>query len=260
MGQFNDVFNGQSIYETLFINIKSVLIYPTLEKLKEQNKSLHDRWIDLAKTKYNESGVHEILSQEMYENKGIYYPEFTKIVAITYATLYLEKGTIKRFFKKIVDNNEEIVIETFMDVLHQISSEGIQSNPQYFPTLCGYNIIANDIPLLVKRFLIHKNKFKTNQKLPFILKRVLDIKPWESGVLDVLNVWKFNGFMNSNLMLMSDYMGLKKTTDLLSPIELSKYYWNNIEENPEETLELFALQSATQTNLVIQLMNELRQL
>ena len=36
---FNDVFNTSAIYQMLFFNIKSVLIYPTLDELKDKNKS-----------------------------------------------------------------------------------------------------------------------------------------------------------------------------------------------------------------------------
>jgi len=147
-----------------------------------------------------------------------------------------------------------------MDILYQLSSEGTKSSPPFFPILCGHNILSYDIPLLIKRFLIHRDKFQTNNELPLILKRTLNIKPWESGVIDTVNVWKFNGFDNTSLMLISDFLELKKTVDLLSAPELSKYYWNNIKEKPAETLEFVSLQSATQTNLVIQLMNLLRQL
>ena len=92
------------------------------------------------------------------------------------------------------------------------------------------------------------------------MKKSLSVKPWESGIIDTINVWKFNGYDYISLMLIADFMGLKKTIDLLPNNELSKYYWNNVIEKPEETLEYISLQSATQTNLVIQLMNELRQL
>jgi len=273
MALFDDVFNKASIYETLFFNVKSVLIYPTIRDLEEKNKLLYDRWKYISKSKYGfdmEVGHHEagaaqdltpIYTQKTYEDNAPYYPEFSRIVAITYATLDTENGTLKRFFKKIANENEYIVIATFMDVLHWLSSEGVKSTPQYFPALCGHNIISSDIPLLIKRFILHKNEFEPNNRhLPFILKRVLNIKPWESGVIDIVNVWKFNGFDNTPLMLIGDYLGLKKTVDLLPLPDLSKYYWQNVGEKPEETLEFIALQSATQTNLVIQLMNELRQL
>ncbi|MDA3781074.1 MAG: hypothetical protein PF487_12755, partial [Bacteroidales bacterium] len=68
----------------------------------------------------------------------------------------------------------------------------------------------------------------------------------------------FNGYDNSSLMLLSDYLGLKRTVDLLPLDELSKEYWELHGENNEKAMEYVSLQSATQTNLVIQLMNTLR--
>lgn len=272
MALFSEVFNPASIYEMLFFNVKSVLIYPTLFELKEKNPVLFERWKDISKEKIFDSDIVEpkliantdadmrqIVVQDIYEEQAVRHPEFCRIVAITYATLYSENGEIKRYFKKIVNDDEYIVIATFMDVLHQVSSDGTKSTPQYFPTLCGHNIISYDIPLLMRRFVYHRNNF-SNKHVPYILKRTFDMKPWESGLIDVVNVWKFNGFDYTPLMLIADFLGLKKTVNLLSQKELSKYYWNNIESKPGETLNDVALQSATQTNLVIQLMMELRQL
>ena len=256
MGLFNDVFNKSTIYDSLFFNIKAVLIYPTLDKMKEECISLYDRWMFLAGTKYGDINISEEYSQTKYEEKAILYPEFTKIVAITYATLYAKDGKLERYFKRIANDDEAIIITAFMDVLRELSSEGMQSTPYQFPILCGHNIIANDIPLLMKRFLVNR----TNESLPYILKRALDTKPWESGIIDTINVWKFNGFMNGSLMLVSEHMELKKKVDLETNADISRYYWKNIEVDAEKTLEYISLQSATLTNLVIQLMNELRQL
>jgi hypothetical protein len=259
MAIFDDVFNARKLQEMLFFNIKAVLIYPTLNDLEEKNKPLFERWKYLANTKHNANIVDSKYQQEIYQNNAINYPEYCKIVAITYATVYYEKADLKRYMQKIANENEEITIASFMNVLNQLSSEGVKSNPQYFPILTGHNIIAYDIPLLIKRFLLHRNTLE-DKNLPFILKRALGIKPWESGVMDVVNVWKFNGFEYTSLMLISDYLGLKKTVDLLPNNELSKYYWDNVKEKPKETLEFVSLQSATQTNLVIQLLNLLRQI
>ena len=264
---FDDVFNKASIYEMLFFNVKSVLIYPTLKDLEEKNKPLFERWSYLSEAKFNVAIIKETDNPEFSEEQNnVYsknapnYPEYSRIVAITYATLYAEKGTLKRFLKKIVDEDEIMVLTQFMDVLHQLSSDGIKSEPKFFPILCGHNIISHDIPFLIKRFILNREKFETNKDLPYMLKRSLTIKPWESGIIDVVNVWKFNGFDYTPLMLIADFLGLKKTVDLLPHDELSEYYWNNVGAKPDETLEFVCLQSATQTNLVIQLMNELRQL
>lgn len=269
MALFDDVFNKAIIYEMLFFNVKSVLIYPTLEELQAKNKPLFERWEYLLKTKYNNIPAGQFVdmaeySQKKYEENAPYYPEYSRIVAITYATLYAENGTLKRFFKKIVNEDEYVVLATFFDVLYELSSAGSKSNPQFFSIFCGHNIVSYDIPMLIKRFLLHRDKFEVNKQLPYILKRCLNVKPWESGIIDTANVWKFNGYDNMSLMLIADYLGLKKTVELEPLPEVSKRYWNIIAENTEkssqEALEFVALQSATQTNLVIQLMNELRQL
>jgi hypothetical protein len=274
MALFDDVFNASVIYDTLFFNVKAILIHPTLKDLEEKNKSLYERWQYLSKIKYNVDFdvIHTDAKgsvmgkytekgylQKVYEDNAPYYPEYCRIVAITYGKVFLENGKLKRSIKKIANEDEKTVIEMFMSELYQISSDGVKSSPPVFPAFCGYNIISYDIPMLIKRFIVHKNKFE-NKTLPFVLKRALNIKPWESGLIDVVNVWKFNGFDNIPLMLIADHMELKKTADLLPLPELSKYYWENVNKNGEETLEHIALQSATQTNFVIQLMYELRQL
>lgn len=259
---FDDVFNPSGIYTTLFFNVKAVLLFSTIEKLKEENPEMYNRWLQLAQKKYNYKFPEAIEGQTVYEKHAPNHPEFTKIVAITYAKLYFEDGTLKRYMKKIVNDDEFIVLATFMDELYAISSDGAHSTPQQFPVLCGHNILGYDIPLLVKKFIEHRKKFENNKQIPLILKRSLAIKPWESGIIDTVNVWKFNGYDNTPLMLISDYLGLKKTVDLLPNEELSQLYWGMIDtgESVENALEFVSLQSATQTNLVIQLMNVLRNL
>lgn len=255
---FDDVFKPQGIHEMLFFNVKSVLKYPTTDQLEEEDKLLAERWRDLAKVKYNANIVGKEFYQQIYEQNAVKFPEFSKIVAITYATMYTENGKVKRYMKKIVNDDEYIVLSTFMEELYQLSSEATKSTPHYFPILCGHNIISKDIPHLVKKIILYKDKFEKG--IPLILKRSLGIKPWESGIIDTLNVWKFNGFDNMSLMLISDFMGLKRTVDLLSADEVSKQYWGMMTDDSEKALEFISLQSATQTNIVIQLMFGLRHL
>lgn len=270
---FDNVFNPQSIYETLFFNVKPVLTYPNLKELEDNDEPIFERWKYLSKSKYGfdldvTHGVAGTMTDEtpengekIYQDRAVYYPEFTKIVAITYATLYVEDGTLKRYMKKIVDKDEFVVLNTFMDGLRQLSSDGMKATPHYFPTLCGHNVLKHDIPLLIKRFVSHRNNFDEDKKsIPYILKHCLKQKPWESGVIDTANVWKFGGYDNTPLMLIGDFLNLKKSVKLLPLPEVSKKYWETVETNPKEALDFISLQSATQTNFVIQIMNELRQL
>jgi len=270
MALFDDVFNKASIHQMLFFNIKSVLIYPTLTELQAKSSQMYERWKYISKVKYNcdMDVIHGVAgtltdetpqyAQRIYHENAIQYPEFSKIVAITYANVYNEGAELKRHLKKIANESEAVIIEQFMYLLEELSGDDSKSSPQSFSILCGHNIISRDIPLLIKRFLYYRKDFQTIKTIPYILKRALTIKPWESGIIDTVNVWKFNGFDYSPLMLISDFLGLKKTTDLISNIEISDYYWKNIQAKPIETLEYVALQSAIQTNLVIQFMIEMR--
>jgi hypothetical protein len=270
MALFNDVFNKSGVYGMLFFNVKAVLIHPTLEDLKAKNPKMYERWKYLSKIKHGfDVDVYHgtagamldetpQYAQKTYAENAVNHPEFCRIAAITYGTLYNEGGEIKRYLKKIVNEDECVVIDDFMDLLSVLSSEGSKSSPPRFHILCGHNIIAHDIPLLIKRFMVNRKNLKSNKELPYILKKALDTKPWESGIIDTVNVWKFNGFDYSPLMLIADFLGLKKTDDLVTHNELSQYYWTNVGEKPVETLEYVARQSAIQTNLVIQLMLELR--
>jgi hypothetical protein len=272
MELFDEVFNPGSIYEMLFFNVKAVLEHPTLGDLHTNNPALLERWKYLSENKYStKSDLEDPLYQEkIYQEKAIYYPEFSRILAITYGTVRSENGMPKRYLKRIANEDEFLTIATFMDILYGISSEAIQSSPAYFPVLCGHNIMGYDIPFLIKRFMIHKERFRTlrnqnspnelNNLLPLILKKVLSAKPWEGKVVDTVNVWKFNGNDYAPLMLIADYLGLKKTVDVEPLPDVSKKYWGMVVEKPQEALEFVALQSATQTNLVIQLLTQLREL
>ena len=255
---FDDVFNPQGIHEMLFFNSKTVLIYPTLEQLEKENEALYARWLYQAKNKFNNNYPEDTKAQTVYEQNAIKYPEFSRIVAITYATVYVENGTLKRYMKKIVNEDEFTVLKTFMDELYVLSSEATKSTPQFFPILCGHNILNHDIPLLIKKCIQYKDQLERG--IPLILKRSLGIKPWESGVIDTVDVWKFNGYDRMPLMLISDYMGLKKTVDLLPLDEVSQKYWEMVSDDAEKALEFVSVQSATQTILVIQMIYGIREM
>lgn len=258
---FDDVFNASAIYQMLFFNIKSVLIYPTLEELRENNKPMFERWKYFSETKFGvkfyDADVFNDEQIDTYKDNAPNYPEFSKIVAITYATTDSENGELKRHISRIGNEDECLILAEFVEILNILSKD---ESKKQFPILCGHNIIGHDIPLLIKRLLIYRDRPEIGKKIPAILKNSLNIKPWESGILDTANVWKFNGYNNMPLMMIADYLGLKKTVDLLPLDELSEYYWNNIEKNPAETMQFIKLQSATQVNLVIQLLKELREL
>ena len=131
MELFEGVFSKASIYDTLFFNIKAVLEHPTLNDLRTNNPALCARWKYLSKSKYNQEITEikplpglikdiddqiQVNQNNIYEEKAIFHPEFCRILVITYAKLSYEDGKLKRWFKKIANEDEYMVIATFMDV------------------------------------------------------------------------------------------------------------------------------------------------
>lgn len=265
MELFETVFNKASIYDMLFFNVKAVLEYPTLVVLKEKNMPLYLDWNNIAEIQYitdrmyvDEDRENDYL-ERIYNTHAVKHFEYVKIIAISYAKIFSEDGKLKRDFNKIVHDNEFVVIESFMKILNEISTEAVVSNPPVFNLLCGHNVVSFDIPLLIKRFLLYRNEFQ-KKELPLILKRSLSSKPWDCGIIDTVNIWRFGGNTYPNIGLIANYLGLKKSVELFSTNELNDYYHENFLTDKDKTLEFVSLQSATQTNLVIQLINELRQI
>lgn len=244
MELYKEVFNAASIYNMLFINVTGVLEYPTLNDLEKGNIGLYQTWMN----KFKDS------TDEFYQNTAIEFPEYTKILAISYGSFYLENG-LKRNFKKIYNEDEFIVLSTFFtDLQFLVDSE----SP--YNVLCGDNITSFDIPMLIKRFLVHRNNFP-DKKLPKILKEYLMEKKYESSIVDTRSVWKFNSLTQSSANtqdLYSNFLSLKKTTDLVENATLSKFYWSTSEYT--KRFDFISLQSATKVNLAMQLMNMLREI
>lgn len=249
MNYQSNIFNKAAIYDMLFFNIKTVLEYSSLDELEEKNPDMYENWKILMSEKFNSST--SMTMKKLYDEYAINYPEYSKIVTITYGKIYINDthGKVDRILKKISGFDEAIILETFFDVLNNMPDI----------TLVSFNG-NKDLQTLVKRFLYKRAELNTIKTLPLIIKKSLSSKPWESSNIDINYVWKFNAYEDNlpTLSILTDFLGLKKNTELLTDSELSKYYWNNIDENVDETIKFVELQSVNNTNLLIQFINEIR--
>jgi hypothetical protein len=245
MDLIKTVFNRANIYEMLFVSIDSVLEYPTLEALEIGNKGMYDQWIQIR------SGYRDEYSFP-YETSAVKYPEFCKIVAISYGTIGMVNGEPKMNFKKIAGSGEDLIIETFLTYLNELDKS---------PILCGFSLSKHKIPLLIKRYLVNKGTFSKPVKLPVVIKEMLSSKPLEGDlVVDVEEVWKFGGTATSTVSVISEFLGLKNTVEIYDDQDLSKHFWGGIKDASEETIKWIATQSITKVNVAMRIMNELSQL
>ena len=261
-----DTFNRTNVYDTVFFNALSVTEYKDTETFEKAEPEKFQIWESMAKKRYKDKfeawqDINETYRQfidKLYLNKACFLPEFSKIVAITYATAKADstgKGIIKDI-KKIEGDSEVELLYLFCTVLDMKYDEDRST------VLCGHNISTNDIPLLVKRIIKYRGALAQERPhvVPQLIKNYLKGKPWDSHILDTVNMWKFNGTDFITLNLISEFMGLKKKIKLLDKDVLNHYYWENIEKNPKETLTTITRQSGSFTNIAFQLVDTLRQL
>jgi len=237
---FSYALNRQSIYDMLFLNVSHVLEYPSIDLLRDNDEVKYKTWIT-----YSEGD----LSNEYYLIEGIKHPEFTKIVSIVWGNLYFDTE-IKRNFGKSTNDVELLVISKFFEFLDVNKKEYI---------LCGEDIINNDIPLLIKKFIQYKDDMVITS-LPKVFKDYLTVKPWDSNVVDTRTLWKFNGYYNStnrNQTLYSDFLGMKKNVpSLLTNGEISVKYWNSINDDKQRLMDV-EMQSLNKVNLAMKLIDTL---
>jgi hypothetical protein len=245
-----------------FFNIQSVTEYGDITTFEKEDPEKYATWLRMANKRYKDELESGATLNDMYLDKACYLPEFSKIIHISYCTA--ERGdtdaNIDRKLKSLKGENELDLIKNFINVLNEQHVIGNESKPRYVPILTGHNITAHDIPLFVKRMLKYRAELKEDMEyvIPLPIRHYLDAKPWDSNVLDTVLAWKFNGGEFISLNLVCDFLGLKKTEQLLPKEEINRLYWSDIEDDEGSIKQKIRLQSANFTNVAFQIIKELR--
>jgi len=257
---YKTVLNAANIYDTIFLNVIGVTEYSTINDLIDDDISKYKEWVKFAIDKYGEKHYSSFDENDFYIENACKYPEFSKIITITFCTIHSEDGNLIRKFKKIIDQDEQVLLQKFIDEFAEFHKNSIYASPKFDYTLCGYDIMNSDIPFVIKRLLLHKQNIEyANHLIPAIIKTSLNAKPWDDVIIDTKNLWKFNGLKSTPLNLISKSLNLKTTVDLMSPVEINVFYHTPDDEiDIEKKTSILALQSANIVNLSIQMLTYLR--
>jgi DNA polymerase elongation subunit (family B) len=190
------MFSVDELEELLFIDIETVCRFKTYEEFVEDNSKLASLF-DLRMDTFLKDDEKNMSKEERYFKKSSLFPEFSKILTISYGIVRYDKetGTYKKYVKNIIDKNEKVVLENFATMLNLATSKNKSLK------FCGHNIDAFDIPFIIKRMLI--NGVKLPNKL--ILHR---FKPWDFPTIDTMKIWKFGSFEWTSLDIVCTVMGV----------------------------------------------------
>lgn len=132
----------------------------------------------------------DAFSYELFREKSLNYAEFSKILCISYGKIKynIGDGTTTTFTKTIESNDEKEILVKFLDVCDkQVKKYGDIK-------FCGFNVEKNRIPLLIKRLLANGIKIP-----PYL--NIVDLKPWEINVIDILKFWDLTSYASTSLDL-----------------------------------------------------------
>lgn len=144
-----------------------------------------------------------------WEEKAHFYPEFCKIVCVSYG--YFNKGNF--IVKSLYGKDERKLLEPIPELFDKVDSKGY--------ILCGAGIVRYDMPWLSKRLMANGLKPPSNLS-------VYGKKPWDIDVFDLPEVWGqgCNQESYTPFELACAAVGIESSKDDLSGPEVAKAFFN----------------------------------
>lgn len=156
-----------------------------------------------------EEGKNSITSSVYWKEKAHFYPEYCKIICVSYG--YYNKGEF--IIKSLYGADEKKLLSPIPELFEKIDRLGW--------ILCGYAIKRFDMPWLSKRMM-------ANGITPPPCLSVYGKKPWEVNVFDLPEVWG-QGVMGESYTpfeLACAALGIESSKDELDGSKVAEAFYN----------------------------------
>ena len=194
--------------DILFLDIETVPKTANFNQLDAYEQELWEEKKGKHKTEVDNT------SDYYFNNAGI-FAEFGKIICISVGRLN-QTGKFQEFELKSFYGDDEVKLLTDFCVYLQQELKKKRNL-----TLSGHNIREFDVPYICRRLLIN------NLRLPDYFESLQSKKPWEAGLLDSMDFWKFGDYKNYiSLKLLAFCLGIPSPKDDISGKDVGNVYWN----------------------------------
>ena len=237
------MYTKDELKNMLVLDVETVSTTKTLDTLSDHlGENANSHWSNRASfIRMERQEYNKMNDSELYINRAALYPEFGKIIVISIGQASFENDTLTTSkIKSFSGDNEREVLEGFMNLLK--GAFRVNSNLQ----LVGHNIKNFDMPYIIKRALIN------GVDIPRQL-HIHKLKPWETCLLDTKDIWKFGGYSQTSLSLISDLLGLPSPKNDISGPDVRRVYY---EENDLERIKIYCEHDVKATiNILLKLAN-----
>jgi 3'-5' exonuclease len=199
--------NSYNPEHLLVLDIETVPQYASFGELPELWKVL---WAD----KISKTMPENFSPNEMYHQRAGIQAEFGKIICISTGFFYKDTAGRMCFrIKSYYGHNEQNLL---IDFLKKIESYHQKNSNFYF---VGHNCKEFDIPFISRRLLINQ------LPLPSFM-HFSGRKPWETNLIDTMQLWKFGDYKNyTSLKLLAACLGIDTPKDDIDGSKVKDVYY-----------------------------------
>jgi len=204
--EMSTLIKAPELYDILFLDIETVSQYEHLEEAPALYQSLWERKAALFTTPPDSAS-------SLYDRSAI-YAEFGRVVCISLGYFHRKTDVGETLRVSAFVGDEKSVLKEFCNALEAFSA----LHERVY--LCAHNGKEFDFPYIARRLLIHK------MSLPLVL-QVAGRKPWETGFLDTLDLWKFGDYKHyTSLELLSYTLGVSELMDGMDGSKVHQTYYD----------------------------------
>lgn len=197
------------IESSIFFDIETAGLYPTLEECRDKDPHLAELWIKRCKwLQKNVDPGESTDPNDLWLNRSSLHPEFGRVVCVSFGVFQGETEKITSFYGE----DEKDILEKANKILANSRTKGFK--------IAGQNIKNFDIPYLGKRMII-------NSITPDPIIQTWNKKPWETSFVDLAEIFAFGawGQTFSSLDLISHVLGVPTSKDNLDGSMVHSSYW-----------------------------------
>lgn len=220
----------------LVIDIETVPGAPDFQLLPEN-------WKELWQDKISKTMPENILPDQSYLQKAGILAEFGKIICISTGFFYNDaEGNLCFKLKSFSGDDEAELLLAFAGLLDTFRAKRGNFS------VAGHNLKEFDIPYICRRMLVQ------NIPLPEFL-QLSGKKPWETGMIDTMELWKFGDFKNYvSLNLLAAALGIATPKDDIDGSKVREVYYE--EKDLKRIVTYCQKDVVTVANIILRFRNQ----